>query len=648
MKSLDKPLLELVDDCKRFILRSFDGMEQSAMVIYHSALHWTPTSSPTRKLYEQDIRNDTKLMNASAVTWDTCTRMIPVGNSPKGVVFSPKGTLFAAWGDDWAKVFDSMTGMHLATFNASKYYVSSGGFSPDNGLLALGLSNGPINVWDVQTATLFRTFRGHIKSVSAVAFSPCGTMMAAGGIDQTCRIWYLSSESGLYKFISLHDSVVNDVCWLEAGKKVIFGLDDRTVRLWDAENQTCSEPFGKYVDRVTAVAYCQGSFLATSSNGTVNIRNSRYNDITPVIQSNGVTHSRFSIDGNKVLVAGRDSGDIWDSTGNTHLGHINYNGGCATFSPDGSSIISIYGKFLKVWATNEGQEYREVSTLLCCKGKANVYLSPDEGLVVVVSGNTVRILDATTGQLLFTHTSIVSVGYSPTSSLMCLLCAAPGSDSTPDSGSKPLPRLKILSAHTGHVEKALQVNKNVSLIALSPCGNRLVLLSPTDMQLLDLADETCLAYLKFDSQARQGWEVTQVSFALDGVTVYATGTLSNVVPQTRTWRISQRTLLLKAIHQLTNTVKMESSSVVPSPPNLPMVFGQASISEKQSHQDSHPLNESTDYHFDEEGEWILDRNQRHVLWIPPDERPRESWIHGRKVIVQTESGKIYIVDVCVS
>ena len=199
------------------------------------------------------------------------------------------------------------------------------------------------------------------------------------------------------------------------------------------------------------------------------------------------------------------------------------------------------------------------------------------------------------------------------------------------------------------------MDNNVSRIALSPCGNRLVLLSPTYMQLLDLADETCLAYLAFDPQARKGWEVTRVSFALDGMTVFTTGTLTIglppkdtvVVPQTRSWRISQRALLFKAIHQLTNTVKMEASSVVSS---LPMVFGQAVISEKQSHQDSYPLDESADYHFDEEGEWILDQNQnqRHVLWIPPDERPRESWRCGRKVIVQTESGKIYIVDVCVS
>ena len=51
------------------------------------------------------------------------------------------------------------------------------------------------------------------------------------------------------------------------------------------------------------------------------------------------------------------------------------------------------------------------------------------------------------------------------------------------------------------------------------------------------------------------------------------------------------------------------------------------------------------YHRD--GEWILDRNGRRVLWIPPDERPQKTQIHGKMVIIETENGKKYVVDFAV-
>jgi hypothetical protein len=73
------------------------------MHIYHSALSWAPTSSLTRKLYEHELMTETKLLNAVGTTWDACIRIIPVGESAKAVVFSHKGALIAAHGDDCVK-----------------------------------------------------------------------------------------------------------------------------------------------------------------------------------------------------------------------------------------------------------------------------------------------------------------------------------------------------------------------------------------------------------------------------------------------------------------------------------------------------------------------------------------------------------------
>jgi WD40 repeat protein len=177
----------LIDDCERFVLRSFDGIKQSAMHIYHSALPWTPTSSPTRQLYERELMTEAKLVNAVGHTWDACIRIIPVavGERVKAVVFSPSAALIAAHGECCVKVFDAMTGVNRATFDGHKS-ISTVAFSPDDSFLASGLLGGTINVWDVQTGTIFWTFEWNMWGFAySVAFSSCRTMIASGVSDGT-------------------------------------------------------------------------------------------------------------------------------------------------------------------------------------------------------------------------------------------------------------------------------------------------------------------------------------------------------------------------------------------------------------------------------------------------------------------------------
>ena len=73
-----------------------------------------------------------------------------------------------------------------------------------------------------------------------------------------------------------------------------------------------------------------------------------------------------------------------------------------------------------------------------------------------------------------------------------------------------------------------------------------------------------------------------------------------------------------------------------------MIF--VSTTEEQSNQDASTPCQS--YRYEMDSEWILDQDGRHILWMPPDERPREIWCFKckKKVLIQTEGGKVYLVD----
>ena len=597
------------------------------MHIYHSALSWTPTSSSIRRLYECTLMTDAKLVNAVGPTWDACIRIIPVavGEGVKAVVFSPSGALIAARGECCVQVFNAMTGVNRVTFDGDKA-LSTVAFSPDDGFLVFGHLDGTINIWDVQTGTMSRTLKRNRSSFSmSFAFSSCGTMIASGDFDGTVRIWNILLGKCVRVFQG-HSGAVKDVCWLATSNQIVSASYDLTVRIWDVGDQMCSKIFAQYQDLVTAIASSRGFLLVVSTNGTVNIYDSQSGDIIHIIRSNNISHSRFSIDGSKVLLASEHSGDIWDITTKTltRVRSIDYNGHHVMFSPDGTRVASIYGKFLKIWKTDAGYNHHEVSTHVH-KTISDVYISPQ--LVALKSENAAEILDVTTGQSLFTYPvpNVLSIAFSLNSAFVAFL--------------KPHGRVYTWDAHT-RLDNYFAVDDDVFHIALSPKGCQLASLSSSHMKLWDFkrdkswSSEICLAHFEFDCPS---WAEAQISFGIDGTSV----SLSRNSGRTQNWHLSPNHNTDLTIDSIENSDGTKSR---PISVKLPMVF--VPTTEERPNQDVPAPCQS--YRCDTDYEWILDQDGRRVLWIPPDERPRRIWSsfkHETKVmVIQTESGKVYSVN----
>ncbi|HEX7735879.1 MAG TPA: serine/threonine-protein kinase [Ktedonobacteraceae bacterium] len=78
-------------------------------------------------------------------------------------------------------------------------------------------------------------YRGHTGPITALSWSPDGTMVASGSVDRTVQVWRASDGALLYT-LSGYNQTVTCISWASDRQDVIAsaGNDDGTVQVWDA------------------------------------------------------------------------------------------------------------------------------------------------------------------------------------------------------------------------------------------------------------------------------------------------------------------------------------------------------------------------------------------------------------------------------
>ncbi|MCA0869834.1 c-type cytochrome [Seohaeicola saemankumensis] len=122
--------------------------------------------------------------------------------------------------DGVTRVIDITTGAELRDFTLDRRPILALALSPDGGLLAVGDGEGYIMVIDTTTWRIARDFRATLRGpVWALAFSPDGQNIHAGGLDDAMYSWPVASLAEHGQMADTERSFLRDPGEMENGER---------------------------------------------------------------------------------------------------------------------------------------------------------------------------------------------------------------------------------------------------------------------------------------------------------------------------------------------------------------------------------------------------------------------------------------------
>ena len=414
----ESPILNLTNDCFRFVIGFFEVINTSVPHIYHSALLLCPEESIVKQLYGQQVKPMVRVIQGIPASWDPSIADIRLPEWICAAAWSPCSRFIAAAYNECSEIaiLDPVTLKQLHTLSPPQEEISwtQITFSPESHLLtAHSWDENCIINWDLQTG-------GLLSNINTEEFPMCNSVsysgserMIGGLFDNTTIITYNVLTGKCMTSHSIENSFVETI-WSHGEYLQFATLESESIIIWQVSFTSSNPPIKigslSTPDNFSSeelVLFPTLSRLAFILDGEIFVWDALQNRV--LLHSLDIEKPRaisFSPDGHS-FVCGTGSREfyIWKETPTGYVSRQQLVTGATgtrpLISPNGGSVISSSDNILQLWhTTGLPTSISRVSTKNSRKDAWYcVEFSLDGTLVAVAEGSsrTVTLYDMESG-----------------------------------------------------------------------------------------------------------------------------------------------------------------------------------------------------------------------------------------------------------
>jgi WD40 repeat protein/tRNA A-37 threonylcarbamoyl transferase component Bud32 len=295
------------------------------------------------------------------------TRRTQIGPGSHALALSPDGRTAAVGIERGIQLVDTQSGAVRTSSDVLTGAPSWLLFSPDGRTVVSTSLDGTVALWDVESATLGETLRGHSAAVQEPVFSPDGGTLYTVSHDGTAIAWDIRGDRGLGRsFTFTHDRTFDPRGFdghpgrfSPDGSLMAIGLKERGIELRDVTDLTrVAPPLVETGGQVWALAFTPDgrTLAAVTVDGQATLwdvasRSLRRGPFT--VGPKFVLGVSVSADGSILAAPGPKGVKLWDVATGEALGTI-ADGvpiGGAVFGPAGSTLALVHerGGNVELW-----------------------------------------------------------------------------------------------------------------------------------------------------------------------------------------------------------------------------------------------------------------------------------------------------------
>jgi len=254
-------------------------------------------------------------------------------------------------------------------------------WNANSSLLAVGRENGVIEIIDVSTGQIIRTFNNN--GATSLAWSPtANNQLAAVDYYGEIRIWDV--DTGIVIFNQSALETTFGIAWSPDGSKIATGhqlsrgmVEEGTIKIWNAST---------------------GQLLQTFPNLPVTISVSQWSpDGSKLVGSYGTGAAIWNVNNGQTIAFIRDDALI-NSDGSITEYYVDR----VAWRLDGSQLLTVGSFEIRLWdATN----YQTIFKLIEYATMRDIAWKPDGTQFAVASGNSVKIINTNNGNTIISYSN---------------------------------------------------------------------------------------------------------------------------------------------------------------------------------------------------------------------------------------------------